>query len=276
MGSIMFKYICADCGYGNNVLLTLNDDYDAFQDCVDDCLIWCTITFYGIPMGFTDDQMDEIYDRNYYYAVPIGRLKGCLILNKRLLELGEDPLEICDDADADLEFIMSALVDTEGPLNEETGDPLQDVFYIHEIEIGKEYGDLYKGKIIDSLPDLLFSFLHVEPDIIAYCPAPLEYTRDPAEAERQELLMRIAAQKAEHAEQVFEAVMGKKPKQQNDSTLSFAGAYRFTEDELKFLTRRRHSGSSYPEGAKDPEEYAFYEKHGYKEAGSSRVLYRLL
>ena len=64
-------------------------------------------------------------------------------------------------ADMDLEYVISALSDKDCPLNEETGDLYQDVFYIHDIEIGKEYGDLLKGRILDELPNLVFSLLHV-------------------------------------------------------------------------------------------------------------------
>ena len=40
------------------------------------------------------------------------------------------------------------------------------------------------------------------------------------------------------------------------------------------LMRRRHSGSSYPEAAKDKEEYAFYATNGFVEANDSRLLYK--
>lgn len=196
MGPVIFEFICADCAHADNVLFTLNDDYERFHECVDDCLVWCDIVFYGIPVGLTDDQMEEIYERNYRHAVRIGRLTGCLILARDLLEMDEDPLMACDAADADLGYIMAALTDTDGPLNEETGDFYQDVFYLHDLEIGKKYGDLYKGKILDDLPNLIFSFLHVVPDVFAFYPAPLRCAKDP-QGEGNELLPSIVAKKGQ-------------------------------------------------------------------------------
>lgn len=61
--------------------------------------------------------------------------------------------------------------------------------------------------------------------------------------------------------------------------LNFGGSVenimRLDEDELKLIMGRRHSGSSYPEEAKDCKEYAFYESNGFEEAGNSRLLYKI-
>jgi hypothetical protein len=46
---------------------------------------------------------------------------------------------------------------------------------------------------------LILSFLHVAPDILAFYPAPLEYTPDPAKEERYQILQSIAAQKIDIA-----------------------------------------------------------------------------
>ncbi|ADY55587.1 hypothetical protein Sgly_1273 [Syntrophobotulus glycolicus DSM 8271] len=48
----------------------------------------------------------------------------------------------------------------------------------------------------------------------------------------------------------------------------------FSKDELNFIMRRRYSGSSYPEDAKDKKEYAFYKANGVEEAGVNRLLYK--
>jgi len=39
---------------------------------------------------------------------------------------------------------------------------------------------------------------------------------------------------------------------------------------------RRHSGSSYPEEAKNKDEYAFFEANGFEEVGDSRLLYKCI
>jgi hypothetical protein len=190
-----------------------------------------------------------------------------------MIEEGYDPLEVCDASDGDLEYTISALSDEDGPLNMETGDPEQDVFYIHELQMESGNDDApLKGRILDELPGLIFSFLHIAPDILAFYPAPLEYTPDPAEEERYQILQNIAAQKIDSA---IGAIIGEQPAEQpGGNVLKFADAYRFSEDELKFVTRRRYSGSSYPDEAKDLKEYAFYQANGFEEVGNSRLLYK--
>ncbi len=257
--NIAFELICADYTSLNNVIFYLEDGYE--PDCVDDCIIWGVITFYGVPEDLPDDQMNEIYEGNYEKAIKIGEIFGCLIISKYMLDVGEDPLFVCDASSGDLEYVMSALSDAGGPLNME---PYQDVYYIHEIKIDGEYEPILKGKILDELPNIIFSLLHVSPDIVAFYPAPLEYTPDPAEKEKYDRLQRIAAQKLD---------LALNPKE-NGNVINFASAYKFSDDDLKMVTRRRYSGSSYPEEAKDLKEYAFYQAHGFEEAGNSRVLYK--
>lgn len=272
VGNITFESICVDFSYADNIIIELKDDSTHLYDCFDTCLIWNRMTFYGIPFGLSGDQINDIYERKYDDVIKIGELFGCLILSKQIIEEGEDPLEACDAEHEILEYIYSALSDEEGPLNEETGDPEQNVYYLHKLRMVPEYDSrLIKSRILDELPKLVFNFIHVFPDIIAYYPAPLNYTPDPVETERYMILQKIAAQKLDSA---FSAIMGRKPANQEDNVVSFANAYRFTEDELKLVMRRRYSGSSYPEEAKNSEEFSFYMSHGFVEVGNSRVLYK--
>lgn len=269
--NIKFKSICADYSVKNSIIFDIDDDYNYNYDCVDTCLIWNCINFYGIPFGLSDNQIEGIYDGDYQEVVKIGKMRGCLILCKQMIEEGWDPLEVCDESSGDLEYTISALSDEDGPLNMETGDPEQNVFYIHELQIEAEYDDeLLKGRIIDELPGLIFSFLHVAPDILAFYPAPLEYTPDPVVEERYQILQDIAAQKIDS---VIDSIS---KKQHGSNVFQFADAYRFSEDELKFVTRRRYSGSSYPDEAKDLKEYSFYQANGFEEAGNSRLLYKFV
>lgn len=275
MGDIKFESIYADYSDKNSLIFELGDSYYDNYDCVDTCLIWSHITFYGVPFGFSDDQINSLFNRDYREVVKIGELHGCLIMCKQIIEEDDDPLEVCDASDGDLEYTISALSDEDGPLNMETGDPEQDVFYIHEFQMESEYDDAsLKSRILDELPGLILSFLHIAPDILAFYPAPLEYTPDPAEQERYQKLQHIAKQKMDSA---LGAIIGEQPaKQPSSNVLKFGDAYQFTEDELKFVTRRRYSGSSYPDEAKDPKEYAFYQENGFEEAGNSRLLYKIL
>ncbi len=274
--NIKFQSICASYSGKNTIIFDLDDNYNSDTcDCVDTCLIWNRITFYGIPFGLSDDQLDSIYDGDCHELVKIGELLGCLILCKQIIEEDHDPLEVCDASDGDLEYTISALSDENGPLNIETGDPEQDVFYIHKLKMESGHDDeLLKGRILEELPSLIFSFFHILPDILAFYPAPLDYTPDPAEEERYQILQKISTQKLEST--IASNIEEQPTEQSNGNVLSFADAYQFSEDELKFVTRRRYSGSPYPDEAKDLKEYSFYEANGFEEAGDSRLLYKIV
>lgn len=269
---VKFESICADCSTKNNHIFHVDSDYNDY-DCVDTCVIWNRITFYGIPINLSEDQQNQIYDENYQDAVKIGELLGCLILCKQILEEGDEPLEICDDVDCDLEYTISALSDEGGPLNKESGDPYQDVFYIHELKMEKGYDNkALKSRIINELPGLILTFFHVAPELLVFYPSPMDYTPDPDKEARYHALQGIVAQKMES---VIDAITERDSQKNEDGKIiRFGDAYKFSEDELNFVMRRRHSGSSYPEAAKDKKEYAFYEANGFEEAGDSRLLYK--
>jgi hypothetical protein len=270
---ITFESICADYSGKQSVIFEISSDYEENYDCVDTCIVWNDIVFYGVPLGLSDDQCDNIMNGEYKDAVRIGKLKGCLILCKQIIDGGNDPLEVCDDSDADLEYTISALQDEGGPLNSESGDPEQNVYYIHELQMesGFDYGSL-KSRIIKELPGLIFSLLHVAPDILAFYPEPLDFTPDPSEAERLQILQSIVADKVDSA---IGSIAGKRKDTNEEENISkLADAYQFSDDELKFAMRRRSSSSSYPEQAKDQKEYAFYEANDFEEVGNSRLLYK--
>lgn len=270
--NIKFKGICAGHKGKDSVIIDLDNDYQNNYDCVDTCIIWTSIPFYGIPFSLDDDdKMERVYNEDYRGLTKIGTLFGCLILCEQIIVEGYDPLEVCDASSGDLEYAMSALSDIDGPLNYETGDPYRNVFYIHELEMESEWNNAeLKSKIIEELPWLVLSFLHVMPNILAFYPAPLAHAPNIAEKERYEVLQKLAAQKTASA-----LTPGAK-KPSKDNLLAFADFYQFNEDDMKFATRRRYSGSSYPEIAKDLQEYAFYEANGFEEAKDSRLLYKVV
>lgn len=273
--NIKFKAICAGYEGKDSVVIHLENDHYNDYDCVDTCIIWTSIPFYGIPFSLeNDDKMERVYRHDYRGLTKIGTLAGCLILCEQIIVEGYDPLEVCDASSADLEHVISALSDIEGPLNEETGDPYRNVFYIHELEMESGWDDAeLKAKIIKQLPWLILSFHHVMPDILAFYPAPLAHAPNTAEEERYKILQQIAAQKIERAL----TPEAKKPLGKGeDNLLSFAEFYQFNEDDMKFVTRRRYSGSTYPETAKDLQEYIFYEANGFEELGDSRLLFKVV
>ena len=265
-----FEYICADCSGKINHLFSM--DYPHEYDCHDTGVIWESLTFYGVPYNLSDEQLDEIGSGDYKSAVKLGSLFGCMILCKLILSQGEDPHMVCDDLDGDLEYVMSALQDTEQPLDI---DPEQDVFYIHEFEMEEGYNNMpLKARILDELPGLVLTFLHVLPDIVAFFPSPLEYEPDLEVEERKEAVLNIVSQKLNSH---FEKIANPEAKnKENGELIQFGERYQLTEDEINIFMRRRFSESSYPECAKDKHEFDFYKANGFEEAGNSRLLYKFV
>jgi hypothetical protein len=268
-----FESICA-VSPGNRSHIFYLDSNHSDYDCVDTCVIWDSIIFYGIPFDLSGEQINCIYEEDYSSATKIGEMLGCLILCKQILNEGDDPLDICDAVDGDLEYTISALSDKDGPLHIENGDSYQDVFYIHELNMEASYDDaVLKSRIINELPRLILSLFHVAPDLLAYYPMPLEFTPDLDQKARYEALQNIAMQKMERA---FDASNKGLNRKEDGKILRFGDAYQFSADELNLVMRRRHSGSSYPEDAKNKKEYAFYTENGFEEVGDSRLLYKLV
>jgi len=262
-----FKYICIDCSEKINHLFSM--DYPREYDCRDTGVIWKTLTFYGVPCNLLDEQMEEIDAGDYDRAVKLGSLFGCMIFCKQILSQGEDPYTVCDDLNGDLEYVMSALRDSEQPLDT---DPEQDIFYIHQFEMEKDYNSIpLKARILRELPGLVLTFLHALPDIIAFFPSPLVYELDPEVEARKDAMLNIVRQKLNGCFKKSEQ-NGEK----DDKLIQFGERYQFTEDEMNLAMRRRYSDSSYPECAKDKLEFDFYKANGFEVAGNSRLLYALV
>ncbi len=238
-------------------------------DCHETCIIWHNMKFYGVPVGLSETEWEEVYVDDSDKIFEIGEIHGNLILCKSILDNDEDPWQLCDDIDGDLEYTISALQDSSGPLNPIDGEPYQDVYYIHRFELIMDYDDVeLKSNIINELPNLIFTLLHVKPDILAYYPSPLEYSVDSAFNDRQMALQHIVMQKL--------SVPNKGDSNENNKRkiVDFGRKYRFSEDEMNIIMGRRNSESSYPEEAKDLKEFEFYIINGFKEAGDSRLLYK--
>lgn len=142
----------------------------------DNYAVWCNITLYGVPEELSEEKENEIYNGNFEQAIHIGELIGCLILCKQMFEAGQDPYTVCDDISGELEFVMSALQEENGPLNDEIHDDYQDVFYIEELQLKSKYKtQKLSVSILNSVPDMIFSLYHVYPNILCYYPRPLPY-----------------------------------------------------------------------------------------------------
>lgn len=224
-----------------------------------------SIKFLGIPDNLDDSECEQIDDGDYTGLDEIAELRGRLILCQQMLEDGEEPYEICDNLDGDLEYTISALSDPEGPLNSEEGDPYQNVYYIDQLNIKSDYESInLKKRIIQEIPEMIFKFCHIEPSIIAYYPASLEHEPDQENQARRDAVQNILAQKVEAQSRAA----------LNSNIINFGANYPFSEEEVNMILGRRNPGISYPESAKDLDEFVFYELVGFSEIGNSRLLYK--
>ena len=243
------------------------------QDCQDTCVHWLKFEILGYPEALSDDEATAVYEGTSSKGFKIGSVFGCLVLCREILDQGEDPYQICDDVDADLEYMMSALLEETGPMNPLVGDPYRDVFYIHTIEFESGYrNQRLKKRIIKEIPDILLSLENVRPTVMAYYPYPLEDQEEDEEyQEKSRILSAIACDKVEARLPRFLKDVSEEP--DSKRVKRFGQYYRFTDDEVNIVLGRRNSYSSYEETRKNVSEFRFYESCGFQEIGDSRLLF---
>ena len=127
--------------------------------------------FWGVPDDDSSTLIESIILGDFSNCTRICTLYGNIILCKQMIIDGYDPLIVCESESDDLQDVMNALLTTGGPLNEISGDPFQDVFYIGELAMKESLQDRHLGsRILQELPRLSATLLHVTPDILVYYP----------------------------------------------------------------------------------------------------------
>lgn len=121
--------------------------------------------------GFIEIDYDKLEGGDFSYVVKICDIQGTMIQVNAMEVDGYDLFEVCDDESADLGHVISALKDVDGPMNDDTGKPYMDVYYIDGIEFEKSISLVVKKRIIAELPAIVFHFFNIKPDILAYIPA---------------------------------------------------------------------------------------------------------
>ena len=112
-------------------------------------------------------------------------------------QMDYDPVEVCDDEDQDLGYVMSTTED----IVDETLFYLE--YYTPDENVpfpiidGKEKltREVLLQQIVDSLPDTLLQLDGARPDVIAVYPAALEYKEDEATKAQREIAMEALRQK---------------------------------------------------------------------------------
>jgi hypothetical protein len=241
-------------------------DYE-IMDCFDlheTGLVQVGIEFYGEPAGSTENDDEKIRNGDFSSLSPLGVVNGYLILCTQMINMGEDPLIICDDINGNFSFVIGKLSESDGPL---AIDEFQNVFYMTDFTF--ELHEQITIDLFNHLAETIFAHYHVYPDIIAYYPLPLEYTKTESESERLEILK---ANQQEYIAYQIDKIYGAEVKQ-NSNISQFSHYYSFSEEEHNLLNGYEAEGASYPESAKNKEEFSLFEKLGYQEFSNSRLLY---
>jgi hypothetical protein len=266
-----FNNLYAEFNESNHMIFGMEEHDD--MDCHETCVLWHSMSFYGIPKNIKDEQMDRIYEGDTSNLSKIGEITGCLILCREMNRRGENPFVVCDDLDGDLGYAISVLSESGAPLDVVEGDPDQDVHYIRELDMIPEFKDDFdlKSRILQELPNLVFKFLHVTPDLVIYYPAKLELIREIEVDERYEALKGINNQKMHAAINKIFSFDQLTDQSTDSNVISFGEAYKFSDEELDILYKD-DSEPPYPEEEKDADEYMLYEMNGFEEIGESRLL----
>jgi len=125
--------------------------------------------FWGVPEDDEELFFEAFEEADFSKCTKIGELSGYLILCKLMISDGYDPWQVCDDEQADLGYVISALVDNGGPLNKRKGSSNADIFYIHELNIEEQAQKQgLDGRVLQQIPALCKELLHIKPDILTY------------------------------------------------------------------------------------------------------------
>ena len=234
-----------------------------------DYIKYYSIGIFGIPHGLSEEEEDNIFS-DPEKAVRIGTIEGYLILGEEIERRGYNLYDMCDEINADLEYVISALCESGGVMQAHNITRPLNIFYIHEVEFeNEEFRDMMLTDILIELPDIMFSHTNILPEMMIYYPRPLPYdTRlmDIQKAIASETVSQFLARNAK-----LEAI-------QEDPTIDSdydneEPHLALSQDQINMVMGKRVEGDSYPESAKDLPLWGYYELAGFSEWKNTRVLY---
>ena len=245
-----FHDIYATVDHRARYYFDLDDDIDKY---------FCTdiIHLYGIPESLSEDAIENIYNGSGENAVYLGEIMGTLILGCQLTQDGYNFWLACDDMSGDLSFVASSLMSSKIIQND--FDLLNDIYYIHEIEMEKKF-DIFdlKVRILENLLDMIFKLYNVRPSMLTYYPMPLENSDKTVEEPKHDIAVMVDPAMIDGAVHKTDKIMRMK----------------ITDNELDSLLQKDNEPITYPTSEKDPALWDLYQKAGFEEAGQTRLLYK--
>ncbi|WP_295092034.1 hypothetical protein [Ruminococcus sp.] len=218
------------------------------------------IKLYGIPFDWNEDKVENVFNEKEE-AVPIGEISGYYVLGQAIYLNGGDILYYSDSISQELENAVSALMENDGPLKEDGN-----LFHITEFNISENLDEGELEKLFIELPDIIFTHMHVSPDIISFSPAPLPHEKSKLKQVQEGLAM-IAFYEAQKRN--IDPLFNKSSK----IVASDSPQIQISPEQLNIVMGRRNIGDSYPEEYIDSDAWKPFIEAGFEEWKQTRVLY---
>lgn len=221
---------------------------------------YITIKLYGVPDSWDEDRIEAAIDCEDE-AISLGSISGYIVLGQALCLIGADLLEYCDNADGELEHAASALMERGGPLNEDSN-----LFHIVDFNLTESIAAEDIRKLLIELPDIIFTHMHVTPNVISVSPKPLPHEKSKLE-QMQEGLAQIAYH--ETSKRVDAQIFGSDYEVNPDEPM-----LEISPEQLNIVMGRRNEGDSYPEEYIDRKAWQPFLDAKFTEWRKTRVLYK--
>ena len=268
-----------DAGSVRTSAFSIDDAPGSWIDPYYNFLSWSELLVYGvadtenelastseIPLeDVYEDAVDAVSEDGFTSAILMGRILGCHIPISLITNLDADPYNVCDAEDANLEELYSVLEECKE--NEDFEDWIDDIYYIHAIDIEPEYqGCGYETKLLLQLPAIIVKTLHVFPSLLMHNPMPTQFDEPEPDLDAEAVLMH-------RQEYIMQRIMKDKS---SDNVVLFPPKRPVPEREINRFLGRRNPGKTVPEAYRNQYVYKQYEAAGFKEAGQTGWLYKCI
>ena len=223
----------------------------------DNLVPYYELKIYGLPEDWDDERMYSVFNETDE-AIYLGEVTGYMILGFEIFRQGKDMYTVCDDLSADLEFIVSALSEDDGPLSLESGGEVLNHFYIEKLELND---DSIMKELIDQLPEMLITHCHVFPSTLSYYPVPLPHEESKLDKVKRDLAMMAYT---DTVNMIFDSENYDPEKPH----------LVMSEEQQNLMLGRRSKGASYPSEYINHEEWQPFLDSGFREWRETRVLFK--
>lgn len=238
------------------------------SDVHESCIIWNSFQFWTQPEKEKNDHLEDDYEEDQGQLTKIGQLSGCLILVDEIADQGEDPALVCDDISGDLGEVIFKL-DQIAAQSADTALWFDTVYYIESFSFEADFNknSILKKNILNSLPEIIFNFLHNKPDVLAFIPRSKPKPKTVITDERVLKLKQITDQK-------IEAIFSDGVNDQNN-LLNFGKSYQLTEEDINLMyPDEEYDAASVIERIIEKDEYKLLIKCDYQLIPQGEFLYK--